>query len=122
MNADLIERGLRLRWVGSPEFEWVDLMDVVKNLPKTSAIYRAVHGQDEAEWGLLEHLMAGVLDNTGWLVWSKTKDASKSGAKPPKPTPRPGVVDDSTKRIGKGSLEVEAMKSWLGGDFIIPAS
>lgn len=113
---------MRLRWVGSPDFEWVDLLDVVTNLPKTSAIYRAVHGQEEAEWGLLEHLMAGVLDNTGWLVWSKTKDASKTGAKPPKPTPRPGVVDDSTQRIGKDALPIESMKSWLGGDFILPAS
>lgn len=122
MNADLIERGLRLRWVGSEDFTWRDLLDVVKNLPKSSAVFRAVHGEDESEWGLSEHLLAGVLDNTGWLVWAKTKDASRPGAKPPKPTPRPGVGDDSVKRIGGSVLPVDEMREWLGGDFIIPAS
>lgn len=107
---------MRLRDVGCPEFTWGDLLDVVQHLPKTSAVYRAVHGDEDAEWGLLEHLAASTADSLAWLVWSKTEDATKKRNRP-KPIPRPGVVDESKKQIGAGSLPIDEMKAWLGGDF-----
>lgn len=96
---------------------------MVKNLPRRSAWFKSIHGEEESEWDLLEHLIAGLSDDVKWLAWTKTEDAAK---KPPRNRPklisRPGVVDDSKKRIGKGSLPADQMAVWLGGDFILPAS
>lgn len=94
---------------------------MVRNLPRTSAVFRAVHGEEAAEWGLVPHLLAEVVDNTAWLVWSKTKDAARAGARPPKPYPRPGLVDDSVKRIGGSTLPADEMLAWLGGEFVAPS-
>lgn len=112
---------MRLRDAGTPEFTWRDLLDVVQHLPDSSAVYRAVHGDEEAEWGLLEHLVAGAADSLAWLVWAKTEDAAKKRNRP-KPIPRPGFEDESVKKIGKSALPVGEMVEWLGGDFVLPAS
>jgi hypothetical protein len=84
-------------------------------------VYAAVHGAEEAEWTLGNHLLAGLADTQAWLAWTKTKDGAK-GRNAPKPIARPGVVDESKKRIGSGSLPADQMLNWLGGDFILPAS
>lgn len=94
---------------------------VVKHLPRSSAVYAAVHGAEEAEWTLGNHLLASIVDTQAWLAWTKTKDGAR-GRNAPKPTLRPGVVDDSKQRIGSGTLPVPEMLEWLGGDFILPAS
>jgi hypothetical protein len=75
-----------------------------------------VHGVEQSEWSLTNHLLAGLADSAAWLVWSKTEDATKKRNRP-KPIPRPGVEDDSKKQIGSGSLPIDEMKMWLGGDF-----
>ena len=109
----LITHGLRLRDVGTRRFNWRDLLVIVKQSPASSALYRAVHGQEESEWTLTNHLLAGMGDSLAWLVWAKTEDAAKKRNKP-KPIPRPGVRDESKKQIGGGTLPADEMMRWLG--------
>ncbi|MGC4964240.1 DUF5361 domain-containing protein [Gordonia sp. DT101] len=92
---------------------------------------RAVHAasagspQDAAEqkqWGLLELLLADIADSQRWLVWSKSKDAARPGAKPPARIPRPGVSDaeDKTRRRGNSYTLDEAKQRFkvarIGGE------
>lgn len=109
----LITHGLRLRDVGSTRFTWRDLLVIVKQSPASSALYRAVHGQEESEWTLQNHLLAGIGDSLAWLVWAKTEDAARKRNRP-RPIPRPGIQDDSKKQIGSGTLPADEMVRWLG--------
>lgn len=115
LEYELIVHGLRLRWLGSEGFNWRDLLVVVRHSPEQSALFRAVHGVEESEWSLTNHLLAGLADSAAWLVWSKTEDASKKRNRP-KPIPRPGVEDDSKKKIGRSVLPASEMLDWLGWD------
>ena len=74
-------------------------------------------GPEESPWTLGNHLLADVADTLHLLWWAKTEDAARRRNRP-KPIPRPGITDDSKKQIGAGSLPVEAMREWLGGDFV----
>lgn len=103
VSADLIALGLRLRDVGTPEFEWSDLKAVVSTREYSPALFRALYPK-ESEWDLHAHLAADLVDLTHLLVWFKTKDGSK-GRNRPKPYPRPGVEDaDKSKKVRKGDV------------------
>lgn len=71
------------------------MWSLVTCLPRESATWREVHG-DELAWGLTEHLLALAVDRLSVLIWQQTKDG-QTGRNQPKPIPRPGVSDD-TKR------------------------
>lgn len=99
--------GLRLRDAGSEGFDLCDLRDVVAHLPADSNTVRAVRAtmvddpEEEAArdmWGLDQHLLALMADSLRWLVWAKSKDATRPGAKPPDPIPRPGTQDAGSKQ------------------------
>ena len=93
---------------------WGDLLAIVRHLPATSALQRAIHG-DEVEWNTTNQLLANVADSAAWLVWSKTSDASRKPPRnQPKPIPRPGVEDTSKKQIGSDALPAAEMAAWLG--------
>ena len=94
---------------------WRDLYVIVRN-SDNGAVFKAIHGE-RAEWGLQDHLLARIGDTLDLLWWAKTEDATKNRNRP-KPLPRPGITDDSKKQIGSGSLPVDAMREWLGGDFV----
>lgn len=117
LEYQLITHGLRLRWLGSERLNWRDLLVIVKHSPESSALFRSVHGAEQAEWTLTNHLLAGMTDVLRWLQWAKTEDAARKKNRP-RPIPRPGIEDDSVKQIGRGSLAIEDMKNWLGGDFV----
>ena len=68
------------------------------HLPPESATVRRIVGPDRTEWTLTNELLASVVDRLTWLVWTKTKDASRRAAKPPKPIPRP------SNEYGRASL------------------
>lgn len=94
---------------------WGDLLAIVRHLPESSALQRAVNGPDAAEWSVTNHLLANVADSAAWLVWSKTSDASRKPPRnQPKPIPRPGVEDTSKKQIGSDALPAAEMAAWLG--------
>lgn len=89
---------------------------MVAHLPEESATMRAVN--PDWRWGLIEHLLAALLDETraGWWLYERV--TTKSKRRPPKPVERPGVEvapDADTTTWGKGSaLPLDEMREWLG--------
>lgn len=103
--------------MGTPEFNWRDLYVILKTLPRDSALFRAIHGDDEAAWTVQAHLLAIVADAANWLVWSKTRDGEK-GRNRPERIPRPGLAaDQETRSLGSGALPADELEAWLDGDF-----
>ena len=82
VEYDLIDAGLRLRWLGTEALTWRDLLVRVRMAPKDSALYRSVHPSADHTFEL--ELLRRIEANTGWLVWAKTKDA-QTGRNQPKP-------------------------------------
>lgn len=120
IEFDLLGLGYRLRWLDNPtqDFNWRDLWVLVRHLGPQSALHVAVHGREESEWTLANHLLALIVDNTALNVWMKTEGAQKKPAKGrPKPVPRPGVEDDSKRTIAGEVLPAEEMLDWLGDDY-----
>jgi len=120
LEYDLLEMGYRLRWVydGTNDFTWRDLWVIVRHLPRTSALQRAVQGDEAVEWTVSDYLLASIVDAQNWLVWSKTKDAQgRIPRNRPKPVRRPGDKDESEK-ISGDVLPAEEMCEFLGGDFL----
>ena len=110
---DLIALGYRLRDFPSPALTYGDLMVVVKQSPRESAIARSVD-PDASQWGVGEHLLAGAADSLAWLVWAKSEDAEKRRNRP-KPIPRPGLVDpDQEQRtIGAEPVSLDELDDFL---------
>lgn len=90
LEADLIKAGLRLRHCPSTEFNWRDLWVFVAYMDPSSSLYSAVN-PDAGGWTRTNMLLADIADSASWLVWSKTRAASKGGT-PPDRIPRPGVA------------------------------
>lgn len=61
--------------------------DLAANLPEQATIWRVYNKQ--AVWDTSEHLLADMADSLRALVWSKTKDASRRGARFNGSIPRP---------------------------------
>lgn len=118
LEYDLLERGYRLRWVydGTNDFTWRDLWVIVRHMPRTSALQRAIHGHEQAEWTVSDYLLATIADGQNWLVWAKTKDGA-AGRRKPKPIPRPGDKPESEK-LSADVLPAEEMCAFLGGEFL----
>lgn len=100
---------------GDHDFTLRDLWVFVRNLTRGSALFRSLHGDEDTEWGITEHLLAVNADALNLLVWLKTADA-ENGRNQPRPIPRPGVEDD-TKSIGDTVMDFDEMYAWLDGDF-----
>lgn len=109
VKADLIDRGLRLRHLGTSKLTWDELAAVIAFLPTDSAVSRALNPQ--WMWGVGEHLAAGMVDALRWLVWAKSDDA-RHGRNRPKPVPRPGIA--APERIGDKPVSVADMNEFLG--------
>lgn len=111
VKADLIDRGLRLRDLGTDALTWDDLNAIVDTLAvrPESALYRTL--MPDWAWGLSEMLIADVADTLRRLWWAKTRDGQK-GRNPPKPIPRPGIA--KPERIGDAPVSIADMNDFLG--------
>ena len=119
VEYDLISHGLRLRQLGTEQLSWRDLLVIVRQQPRDSALIRA-QDPDTAHWGMTEHLLAIVADAARLGVWQRG-GGKKSDR--PKPIPRPGSETEQ-KKVHKGDvMPVDEMAAWLGGDFVglVPA-
>lgn len=88
---------------------WRDLLVIVRNSPRTSALAGAIHGE-AATWGITDHLLAAAVDALLGANWQRT---GKKGGKP-KPVKRP--IRDKAKRarrLGSGGLPVAQFDAWL---------
>ncbi len=107
VEYDLITMGLRLAWLGTPALSWRDMLVIVRNLPRTSALVRVRVGE-AARWGDLEHLVATAIDALAAGNWQR---AGKPHAPRPKPVKRPGK--DNSQRIGKEPLPLSELDEWI---------
>lgn len=106
VESDLIDRGLRLRNLPSPDLNWRDLWVIVRHLPTGSALNRV---QDpDWRWDLHAQLGAGMYDLLAGANWQRSGDNS---AERPTPLPRPGL-DTSESAVAapkKTASEVRAL-------------
>ncbi len=105
--------GLRLSDIATTRFTWREFGDFVANLPRESALSRALAREQEEEegdsqWGLSEQLLASVVDMLAIMLWRESKNARESNR--PQPVPRPGV---RPQRYGKIKMDVAAAEEFL---------
>ena len=108
VESDLIRLGLRLRDVGAESFTWRDLLVIVRQSPRDSALMAEVH-PDTVRWGLSEFLLAELIDISQVLLWAKTKDGANNRNRP-KPYPRPGVTDPGVRRVVGASAPMDEIR------------
>ncbi|MDN4645357.1 hypothetical protein [Arthrobacter sp. PsM3] len=104
--------GLRLRWLGTEHLTWSDLLAIVRQSRRGTALFRAVAGED-GEWDLQNHLLAGVFDLLAAANWQRGGDES---AKKPERLHRPGVVKQAEGEVmarGK-AVSIDEMNARLG--------
>lgn len=84
LEYDLLALGFRLRWVDQPEqdFSWKDVLVIVSQSPRLSALMRKVD-PDLYHWGLQEHLTAALVDAVRGISWQL------GGGKGKRPDPIP---------------------------------
>lgn len=104
---DLIQAGLRLRDCPSEQFNWRDLMVLVKHADRHTRLFKACH-PDAAEWDLNNQLLATAVDLLRWLQWAKT-DKAQDPDSMPDPWPRPGVKSRERDLISKAGRPRKGM-------------
>src|SRR5690242_14164709 len=82
VEYDLIDAGLRLRWLGTEALSWRDLLVRVRLSPRGSALYRVTAAHPDHTFEL--EMLRRVEFNTSRLMWAKTDDAAK-GRNAPEP-------------------------------------
>lgn len=89
LEADLINKGMRLRDFPSERHTWRDLWVFVTYGGVHTHTFAATN-PEKAGWGRIEQLIAGISDNVSWMQWAKT-EAAQHGSEPPDLIVRPGV-------------------------------
>jgi hypothetical protein len=93
LEADLIERGLRLRDCPTPGFNWRDLHVIVRHARVDSNLYREIF-PEAAGWNLTNQLLAAAVDIGIWFKWVRLGHEGDA----PDRISRPGVVNDPKMR------------------------
>lgn len=89
MEADLQRHyGIELVDLFRGRLSWRRLGVLVEHLPDTNATRRSL-GDDAADWGLTEHLLAAAVDCLRAANWQRSGKGRQ-----PKPIPRPGVQSE----------------------------
>jgi hypothetical protein len=101
--------GLRLRFLGTSELTWRDLLVFVRN---SKDLRECLAGPDSM-WGLQEQLSALIADLLNVANWQRAGDEN---AKRPEPIPRPGVKKKPDgELIAQGTpMSIEDMDKMLG--------
>ena len=116
---------MRLENLGSISLSWWDLHVFIKHAPRSSALIRAREGSEVAEWSAMHELLRSMEFSLRWLVWSKTKEATKGVGAPqpidppskPKPEAKMELSDAPGPHvIGHAGVTLERMAEILGWD------
>lgn len=99
--------GLRLADIGSRLLTWRDLLVIVRNLPPTSSLSRAINGE-AADWGVTEHLLALIADHLAGANWQRGGGQGMQ----PRPVRRPGA-DTESRTFGSGdAIPMSQFNDW----------
>lgn len=102
--------------LGGPRLTWRRLGVLLDRMPEESALYRALVGNETAQWTPERHLLAGVIDSLGVVSYLLGGTlVSLGGVKEnpvpePKPIERPGVEIAKPKSGGDRGLMSLAKK------------
>lgn len=119
VEADLIDKGLRLRWIGKEDFSLRDLLTVIEHLPRESALVRKLN-PDAWMWSHTDFLLALLYDKQAEHNWMISRDGAK-GVRRPKPLPRPGIEDDSeTKKYTGRAIPIDEMRQKVEHLYAVP--
>ena len=103
VENELINRGLRFRWLGdgTDRVTWHDVAVILVTADPDSQLGRELRGQPD-EWSLDQHMLASLVDGVHLLLWQN------SGAKAKKPDmlPRPGE-SRATHRVAETTANVD---------------
>lgn len=116
IEHDLIALGLRWRDVGSDDFNWRDLLAIVKAATPGTAIYRAL-SPDGAGWSHTDHLLADLFDSSQQVAYYAAAAVSRRGqVKKPKLRKRPGVdaLGRESKTFGMKPMPIPDLIRALG--------
>ncbi len=95
-----------------PRLPWCRLRVLIEQLPEGCALTRSVNGE-RARWGETDHLLAVVIDLLQAQLWQyASAHARGSRPAPPKPYPRPGVVDPNERRFGTARMTLDEARAW----------
>ena len=112
---------LGLRFEDSPAIGWDCVINFVRHLDQTSAVFRAQHPEEFMFASSLKRaaILADIFDAIRAFEYTYVTSHLKKGAAPPPPPkryPRPGV-DEGVQRIGKGAIPIAEFEEWYyGGD------
>lgn len=101
VNRDLIDLGLRLRWLcdGTDRLNWEDLLDIVENSAPESAVYRHVQGGIPG-WTMTDYQIANLIDAVNGLAWGLAGGKEQDR---PDPAWRPSMKDKITDHTTESS-------------------
>lgn len=99
LENELITRGVRLRWLGSPLLSWNDVYVIAANAKPGSPLAREL--DPALAWTQSDYWLQSIEYSLRWLVWAKTKDGQK-GHRKPKPVTAPGAKRKPKDGKGKG--------------------
>lgn len=84
------------------------MADLAANLPPEARVWQAI--DPRAEWTDREYLLAAIADNTGFLAWSRTKEAERRNAKWRGRITRPG---ERQTQPDSASMDVDELAALL---------
>lgn len=95
------------------------LVAFVRNLPAGSALARETRDAELWAWSqpaMTNQLLAALVDELRMAEWAWARSNGARGARRPRPIPRPGVKDDSVRRIGSDPIPISEFEDfWNGG-------
>lgn len=108
IEYELLRAGLRLRDLGTEQFNWRDLFVLVRAWQKQphNALAEAVH--KHPVWTIGEQLLAILVDLTGHGNWQRLK---KRFAPKPKRLPRPWEKQN-TRQLGSDPIPISQFDDW----------
>lgn len=112
VEHELIRLGLRWRDLGTPRLSWRDLLVIVREAPRDSAITRAL---DPDAYLAISRWLEGL---SYLLQVANVQRGNASGArKHDFPDPPSWASDEEVTTFGSGPVSIEDMAAMLGGDF-----
>jgi len=105
----LIGLGLRLDWLGSEFLSWRDLLVIVNQSPRDSALFRALH-PETVEATLGNQILAAIYNALAAANWQRQ---GNNHAPRPEPLPLPWVKPEGKQHRGD-ALPMDEMARRLG--------
>lgn len=110
LEYELIKRGARLRWLGTPFLSWRDVYLIAINAEPGSQLAREL--DPSLAWTRTDYWLQSIEYSLRWLVWGKTKDAQHN-RKRPKPVEPPAKKQKAKRKNNGPRMSKKALREYL---------